>query len=70
MPTLTVTAQGQITLRRELLRHLRILPGRQVTVDKRASGVLALHTKAPHGLEGFVRGLFPRTPVTATHNPR
>ena len=54
MPTLTVTAKGQITLRRELMQHLHIQPGQQVTVDKLANGVLALHAKAPHGLEGFV----------------
>ena len=70
MRTLTVTAQGQITLRRELLRHLRILPGRQVTGDKRANGVLALHAEAPHGQEGSVGGLSSRTPATAAHPPR
>ena len=37
MPTLTVTAKGQITLRRELLQHLHIQPGQQVTVDKLAA---------------------------------
>jgi antitoxin component of MazEF toxin-antitoxin module len=61
MPTLTVTAKGQITLRRELLQHLHIQPGQQVTVDKLADGVLALHAKAPHGLEGFV-GCLPPPP--------
>lgn len=70
MPTLTVTAQGQITLRRELLQHLQIQPGQQVTADKRANGVLALHTKAPEGLEGFVGGLSSRTPGIATHIPQ
>jgi antitoxin PrlF len=59
MPTLTVTAKGQITLRRELLQHLHIQPGQQVTVDKLANGVLALHAKAPHGLEGFAGCLPP-----------
>lgn len=53
MPTLTVTAKGQVTLRRELLQHLRIQPGQQVTVDKLANGVLAFHAKTAHGLEGF-----------------
>jgi hypothetical protein len=61
MPTLTVTAKGQITLRRELLQHLHIQPGQQVTVDKLANGVLALHAKAPQGLEGFVGCLPPPT---------
>ena len=70
MPTLTVTAQGQISLCRELLQHLHIQPGQQVTVDKRANGVLALHAKAPHGQEGSVGGLSSRTPATAAHHPR
>jgi len=59
MPTLTVTAKGQITLRKELMQHLHIQPGQQVTVDKLANGVLALHAKAPHGLESFVGCLPP-----------
>ena len=59
MPTLTVTAKGQITLRRELLQHLHIQPGQQVTVDKLANGVLALHAKAPQGLDRFVGCLPP-----------
>lgn len=59
MPTLTVTSKGQITLRKELMQHLHIRPGQQVTVDKLANGVLALHAKAPHGLEGFVACLPP-----------
>lgn len=53
MPTLTVTAKGQITLKRELLQFLGVQPGQQVTVDKLANGVLALHAKGPHGLEAF-----------------
>lgn len=32
MTTLTVTAKGQITLKRELLRHLGIRPGSKITV--------------------------------------
>lgn len=59
MPTLTVTAKGQITLRRELLKYLGIQPGQQVTVDKLAGGVLALHAKAPHGLEALAGCLPP-----------
>lgn len=59
MPTLTVTAKGQITPRRELLQHLGIGPGQQLTVDKLANGVLALHAKAPLGLEAFARCLPP-----------
>ena len=62
MPTLTVTAKGQITLRRELLQFLGIRPGQQITVDKLANGVLALHAKTPHGLEAFA-GCLPPPPI-------
>ncbi len=63
MPTLTVTAKGQVTLRRELLQHLGIAPGQQIEVDKLAPGVLALHAKTPHGLEAFA-GCLPPPPRT------
>lgn len=53
MTTLTVTAKGQITLRRELLRYLGIAPGQQVEVNRLANGVLALQATAPQGLEAF-----------------
>ncbi len=33
MSTLTITAKGQVTLRRELLRHLGVSPGEKVDVD-------------------------------------
>jgi len=59
MPALTVTAKGQITLRRELLQHLGIAPGQQVEVDKLGPGVLALHAKPAHGLDAFV-GCLPK----------
>ncbi|HYZ64186.1 MAG TPA: AbrB/MazE/SpoVT family DNA-binding domain-containing protein [Acetobacteraceae bacterium] len=31
--TLTVTAKGQVTLRREILDHLGVKPGDRITVD-------------------------------------
>jgi bifunctional DNA-binding transcriptional regulator/antitoxin component of YhaV-PrlF toxin-antitoxin module len=59
MTALTVTAKGQITLRRGLLQHLGIAPGQQLEVDQLAGGVLVLHVKTPHGLESFVGCLPP-----------
>jgi bifunctional DNA-binding transcriptional regulator/antitoxin component of YhaV-PrlF toxin-antitoxin module len=59
MTALTVTAKGQITLRRGLLQHLGIAPGQQLEVDKLAGGVLALHVKTQRGLESFVGCLPP-----------
>lgn len=61
MTALTVTAKGQITLRRELLQYLGIAPGQQVEIYKQANGVLALQAKAPQGLEAFA-GCLPPPP--------
>jgi bifunctional DNA-binding transcriptional regulator/antitoxin component of YhaV-PrlF toxin-antitoxin module len=41
MTALTVTAKGQITLRRELLQYLGIAPGQQVEVDRPSQGLKA-----------------------------
>jgi AbrB family looped-hinge helix DNA binding protein len=38
MSILTVTAKGQVTLRKDLLRHLGVQPGEQITVDKLPDG--------------------------------
>ncbi|AGX88293.1 AbrB/MazE/SpoVT family DNA-binding domain-containing protein [Candidatus Symbiobacter mobilis] len=59
MTTLTVTARGQITLRRELLQFLGIAPGQQLDVHKLGNGVLALQALGPRGLEAFVGCLPP-----------
>ena len=59
MTALTITAKGQITLRRELLQYLGIAPGQQVEVHKQANGVLTLQARAPQGLEAFVGCLPP-----------
>jgi antitoxin PrlF len=61
MTALTITAKGQITLRRELLQYLGIAPGQQVEVHKQANGVLTLQAKAPQGLEAFA-GCLPPPP--------
>jgi bifunctional DNA-binding transcriptional regulator/antitoxin component of YhaV-PrlF toxin-antitoxin module len=38
MSTLTVTAKGQVTLRKDLLAHLGVRPGERITVDKLPGG--------------------------------
>jgi bifunctional DNA-binding transcriptional regulator/antitoxin component of YhaV-PrlF toxin-antitoxin module len=40
MATLTITAKGQITLKQELLRHLKVAPGQRVSVEKLPDGRL------------------------------
>jgi bifunctional DNA-binding transcriptional regulator/antitoxin component of YhaV-PrlF toxin-antitoxin module len=38
MKTLTITAKGQVTLRKDLLEHLGIRPGEKVADDKLPGG--------------------------------
>lgn len=38
MSTLTVTAKGQVTLRKELLEHLGVQPGEKVNIEKLPDG--------------------------------
>jgi AbrB family looped-hinge helix DNA binding protein len=38
MSTLTVTAKGQVTLRKEVLEHLGVRPGEKISVDKLPDG--------------------------------
>ncbi|MBL8351897.1 MAG: AbrB/MazE/SpoVT family DNA-binding domain-containing protein [Burkholderiaceae bacterium] len=60
MPSLTVTAKGRITLRRELLRHLGVVPGQKVQpVEMLADGSLALQAAQPQGRDAFV-GCLPK----------
>src|ERR1700760_69342 len=40
MSTLTITAKGQVTLRKDLLKHLGVQPGETVTVNKLPDGAI------------------------------
>lgn len=42
MTTLTVTAKGQVTLKKELLQHLGVKPGQKIEVDALPGGQLAI----------------------------
>ncbi|HEV2364832.1 MAG TPA: AbrB/MazE/SpoVT family DNA-binding domain-containing protein [Caulobacteraceae bacterium] len=42
MVTLTLSKKAQVTLRRELLDHLGVLPGDRITLEKRPGGALQL----------------------------
>jgi antitoxin PrlF len=58
MPTLTVTAKGQITLRRELLRHLGVRPGDKIEVELLPEGGATLRAGKPKGsIEAFFGSL-------------
>jgi antitoxin PrlF len=53
--TLTVTAKGQVTLRREVLRHLGVAPGEKVVVDLLPDGRAELQAaKSPTSIEEFI----------------
>jgi AbrB family looped-hinge helix DNA binding protein len=49
MNTLTVTAKGQITLRKDLLKHLGIHPGDKIAVDKLPDGRIEVRAAPPTG---------------------
>jgi bifunctional DNA-binding transcriptional regulator/antitoxin component of YhaV-PrlF toxin-antitoxin module len=49
MSTLTVTAKGQVTLRRDLLEHLGVQPGEKVSVEKLPNGRIEVKAVRPTG---------------------
>ena len=52
MSTLTVTAKGQVTLRKDLLEHLGVHPGEKITVDKLPDGRIEVKAARPSGACG------------------
>ena len=49
MSTLTITAKGQVTLRKDVLAHLGLRPGQRLAVEKLPDGRLELHAARPAG---------------------
>jgi AbrB family looped-hinge helix DNA binding protein len=49
MSTLTVTAKGQVTLRKDLLEHLGVRPGERITVEKLPDGRIEVRAARPTG---------------------
>jgi antitoxin PrlF len=47
--TLTITAKGQITLKRDLLEHLGVGPGAKIEVDRLPGGRIVVRVAAPSG---------------------
>lgn len=60
MTTLTVTARGQVTFRKDVLQHLGIRPGDRIRLDLLPGGRAALRAERPLGswqtLQGFLHG--------------
>lgn len=57
MTTLTITAKGQVTLKKELLRHLGVGPGQKVEVEALPGGQLALKASPAKGGWGEIFGM-------------
>jgi antitoxin PrlF len=67
MTTLTVTARGQVTLRKDVLRHLGIRPGEKIALEKLPDGRVALKPIRPAGrIDDFIGLLAGKTRKVAT----
>jgi AbrB family looped-hinge helix DNA binding protein len=58
--TLTVTAKGQVTLRKDVLEHLGVRPGEKISVDQLPDGRIEVKAVRPTGeisdAFGFLKG--------------
>ncbi|HKX44069.1 MAG TPA: AbrB/MazE/SpoVT family DNA-binding domain-containing protein [Burkholderiaceae bacterium] len=67
MTTLTVTARGQVTFRKDVLQHLGIQPGDKIELDLLPDGRGVLRAARPGGkIDEFVGLLAGRTSKVAT----
>jgi bifunctional DNA-binding transcriptional regulator/antitoxin component of YhaV-PrlF toxin-antitoxin module len=57
---LTITAKGQVTLRKSVLTHLGVTPGQRVTVSLLPNGRVALSAAATAHDLGQLRGVLRR----------
>jgi len=65
--TLTVTARGQITFRKDVLQHLGIQPGEKIELAKLPDGRIALEAARPSGkIDSFLGLLKGKTKKVAT----
>lgn len=58
MATLTVTARGQVTFRKDVLRHLGIEPGGKIRLDLLPDGRAELRAEQPEGSWDDLRDFF------------
>lgn len=60
MTTLSITARGQVTFRKEILKHLGIQPGGKIRLDLLPDGRAELKADRPKGswreLHGMLKG--------------
>ncbi|MDH2310716.1 AbrB/MazE/SpoVT family DNA-binding domain-containing protein [Methylobacterium brachiatum] len=57
MTTLTVTDQGQVTFRKDVLNHLGIQPGEKIRLELLPDGRAELRADRPHGSWRQVHGI-------------
>jgi AbrB family looped-hinge helix DNA binding protein len=57
MGTLTVTAKGQVTLRKDVLEHMGVHPGEKITVSKLPDGRVEVKAAKPTGKISDVFGI-------------
>ncbi|MGH7690941.1 MAG: AbrB/MazE/SpoVT family DNA-binding domain-containing protein [Rhodanobacteraceae bacterium] len=60
MTTLTVTARGQVTLRRDILQHLGVAPGDRIDVDLLPNAQAELRAAKRRGSAADLRGYLKR----------
>jgi AbrB family looped-hinge helix DNA binding protein len=60
MNALTITTKGQITLKKDLLKHLGLQPGDRVAVEKLPDGRIEIHAMQPSGKISDVFGMLKR----------
>ena len=60
MTTITVTAKGQVTLRKDLLKHLGVQPGDRLEVDRLPGGRIEVRAARPGGRIDDVFGILRR----------
>ena len=67
MTTLSVTARGQVTFRREVLQHLGIKPGEKIELDLLPNGRAVLMAAVPSAsITGFIGLLSGKNSKVAT----
>jgi bifunctional DNA-binding transcriptional regulator/antitoxin component of YhaV-PrlF toxin-antitoxin module len=60
MSTLIVTSKGQITLRKDMLKHLGVRPGEKIILNKLPYGRIEMRSARPTGKVSDVFGLLKR----------
>ena len=66
MTTLTVTARGQVTFRKDVLQHLGIRPGERIELEKQPDAVMLKAARPVGKIDSFLGLLAGKTRKIAT----